>query len=66
MDLQLFSLSHTQPGDQQLAVSVCVCGGDVSMEGLGTTVAAAAWVMTAAAAGAYSLFVLCLAVLGAV
>lgn len=36
------------------------------MEGLGTTVAAA-WVMTAAtAAGAYSLFVLCLAVLGAV
>lgn len=34
------------------------------MEGLGTTVAAA-WVMTAAA-GAYSLFVLCLAVLGAV
>lgn len=36
------------------------------MEGLGTTVAAAAWVMTAAATGAYSLFVLCLAVLGAV
>lgn len=34
------------------------------MEGLGTTVAA--WVMTAAATGAYSLFVLCLAVLGAV
>lgn len=57
------TLSHTQPGNCDL-LQVCVCGygRDVSMEGLGTTAAAAAWVMV----GAYSLFVLCLAVLGAV